>query len=227
MPAFSFIDGTKIHLNPHKKVVKSEDFTTLLDAKDLVDAVKKDADAYKKSVVAEIEKQKELAVDAGFQEGLNRLNEQIAYLEAEIKKVHLGLEDLIVPIALQAAKKIVGKEIELHPETVVDIISRNLKGVAEHQKVKIYVNKKDHNVLEEHKDRLEANFGRLESLSLQVRDDIEANCCVIETEVGIVNAQIDQQWEALEQAFKTILAEQEKTRAANEAQMDNKTEAQD
>ena len=50
---------------------------------------------------------------------------------------------MIFPVALEAAKKIVGREIEASEDTIVDIVSNSLKAVSTHKKITIYVNRKD------------------------------------------------------------------------------------
>ena len=48
-------------------------------------------------------------------------------------------------------------------------------------------------------------FERLENLSIQERDDIEPGGCIIETEAGIINAQLENQWRSLEIAFDEFM----------------------
>lgn len=204
---FTLIHGDDIHLSPGVKVVKADTFSEVLDSKGVLDKVQEDAVEYKKGVAAEIEKLKEQAELQGFQKGLEKWSEQVAFLEQEIGNVHDEIQKIIVPLSLSGAKKIFGKELELAPEAVVDIVANNLKSVSDHRKITIYANKKDKNYLDNGKSRLEKIFGRLESLSIQEREDIGRGGCIIETEKGIINAQIENQWRALEKAFKMVLQE--------------------
>lgn len=116
------------------------------------------------------------------------------------KEVHKN----ILPLALKAAKKIVGEELKLHPDRIVDIVLNSLKPVTQHKKIIIYVNKVDLAMLEENREKLKQAFERLESLSVQERSDIEPGGCMIETEAGIINAQLENQWRALENAFESF-----------------------
>lgn len=174
----------------------------MLSSEEMVEKVKEDANRYIQETVTESEKLKEAAEKAGFEEGFKKWAEQIAKLEEEIDRVRKDMEKMVIPIALKAAKKIVGREIELSETAIVDIVASNLKAVAQHKKIKIYVNKADLEVLEAHKPQLKERFESLESLSLIERSDIKAGGCVIETEGGIINAQLENQWKILEQAFE-------------------------
>ena len=164
-----------------------------------------DAQDYKVHVADECEKLKEHAQKEGFEEGFSKWVQKVAELEAEIQQVRKDLQKILVPVALKAAKKIVGREIELSDETIVDIVSNALKAVAQHKKVTIYVNKKDLATLDAHRSRIKQLFEALEALSIRERSDISPGGCIIETEGGIINAQIENQWRIIERAFEKLM----------------------
>lgn len=201
---FSFIHGETAHVAPSTKVLPAEEFSTLKTAKELLDHAVSDAEQYKKEVVSEIEKLKEIAQREGFEEGFKKWTEQIAMLEEEVKKVRQDMEKMVLPIALKAAQKIVSKELELSQNAIVDIVTANLKAVSQHKQVAIYVNKAELNALETARPKLKDLFEGLESLSIRERADIQPGGCVIETEGGIINAQIENRWRILENAFEKM-----------------------
>ncbi len=208
---FSLIYGESIHIAPEKKVIPSKELSTLMDAKEIVGHVQKDADQYRKEVVTECETQKEQARRDGFEEGNAEWAAHIIELENEIKKVRSELEKVIIPIAVKAAKKIMGRELEVSETTVVDIVANSLKAVSQHKKITIWVNRKDIDILEKHREKLAKKFETLESLSIREREDITQGGCIIETEAGIINAQLENQWMILENAFQQLMqAEKEK-----------------
>jgi type III secretion protein L len=79
-----------------------------------------------------------------------------------------------------------------------------LKAVAQHKQIVIYVNRQDLAALEAARPRLKDLFEQLEVLSLRERADIQTGGCVIETEGGIINAQIENRWRILENAFEAM-----------------------
>lgn len=206
---FSFIHGGAIHIAPKTKFVPAADFSSLQDAENVLKMAKDDAEKYKLEVSKECEKLKEAAEQEGFAKGFQFWTEHIAKLEAEIRSVRQSSEKMIVPIALKTAKKIVGKEIELSEDTIVDIVLNYLKAVSTHKKITIYVNKNDLSIVEKNRTRLKEVFESLESLSIRERSDIEPGGCVIETEGGIINAKLKNQWEIMEKAFQSLIKEKE------------------
>lgn len=206
---FSLIFGDKVHIAPKTKVISADAISKLMDAEEVLEKVKKDAEKYKIDVSSDCEKLKEQAQKEGYEEGYKQWAEHIAHLEAEIKKVREDVSKTVIPIALKAAKKIVGRELELKEDTIVDIVSNSLKSVAQHKKITIYVNKKDLEILEANRPRLKLLFESLEALSLRERSDINPGGCVIETEAGIINAQLENQWRTLENAFELLRKQKE------------------
>lgn len=202
---FSLIYGNKVLQAPKGKIIPAEEIAALQNAAEVLEAVQEDATKYKKEVVAEIEILKEQAQREGFEAGFNQWVEQIKFLEAEIEKVRAEVERIILPVALKAARKIVNKQIELSEDTIVEIVAANLKAVSQHKQITIYVNKKDLDIVEAQRPRLKQLFEKLESLSIRERADILPGGCVIETEVGIINAQLEDRWRVLETAFETMM----------------------
>lgn len=202
---FSLIHGDAIRIGPEARIIPAAEYSILLSAGEVLDLVKKDAEQYKKEVVAECEKLKEQAHAEGFEEGFKSWIEHIAKLEEEIKKVRSDMEKKVMPVAIEAAKKIVNKEIELAPATIVDIVCGTLKAVAQHKKITIYVNKNDLETVEANRPRIKQIFENLEALSIRARAELNPGGCVIETEGGIINAQLENRWRILETAFDNMM----------------------
>ena len=196
--------GDKISVAPERKILPAAEFCLLQSGVELLEYVKRDAEQYRAEVVKEGEQEKEAGYQAGYAEGFQLWSERIAALEEEFAKRGKEMEKSMVPLALTAARKIVGKEIALSENVIVDIVASSLKSVAQHKKIAIYVNKKDFDVLEKNKPRLREVFESLESFSIRARDDISPGGCVIETEIGIVNAQEEHRWQVLEKAFEKL-----------------------
>lgn len=203
---FSLIhEKGSLRLSPEGKILPAAAFSEVLGAGELLKTAQQDAETYKKAVVAECEKLKELAVKEGFEAGFSQWADHLAELVQETSKAHEEVSKVVIPLALKAAKKIVGREIELSREVAVDIVATALKAVSQHKKIMVYVNKQDVEALEKARPRLKAIFERLELLSIRAREDILPGGCIIETEAGIINAQLANQWQILEKAFEALM----------------------
>lgn len=212
MKFFSLIEDEDVHIAPDKKKIPAAEFSKLVEAKTILEKVKEEEIQYRKIVSQECEMIKEQAETAGFETGQQQWNKQVQLLDKEIKVIRAEIENSMVPLALTAVKRILGRELKTDPDTVVDIISTALKAVIQHKKIKIFVNPSDLKTVEASRARIRDLFERLDSLSIVPREDIEEGGCIIETEAGIINAQLESQLKALEQAFHAFFQNQNKKR---------------
>lgn len=202
---FSLYDNSSITLSPGSRHIPSDQLSKLLSAKQMVDSTKKATIEFKKKQVAETEQLKEKAASEGYAEGLERWTQEMSGIEDEIAKARKEFEQAILAAAMAAAKKFVGREIEQNPSTLVEIVTKSLKAVAQHKKIIIYCSKKDFELLDAARPDLKKLFEQLESLTVAVKEGIDGY--IIETERGIINhGNLDELWNALEKAFGSALA---------------------
>jgi len=202
---FTLMKKGDLQIPPNKKIIPADEFSLLLSAKELLEDAKKESLEYRKEITKECEQLREEAQKEGFEAGLKTFNLQIALLEEEIKMQKARMQKKIASLATAAVKKIIGKELETHPEVIVDLVTTALKAVSQHKKVAIYVNKKELAFIEKERDKIKKNFEHLETLTIAARENVAPGGCVIETEAGIINAQLDNQINALKKAFEHIL----------------------
>jgi type III secretion protein L len=202
MRFFSLIYQGEVHAADEDKVIPAEEFSTLMNAQEILEKAKEDAEAYLKEQQKEAAEMKEKATEEGFQKGLEQFNEKLFWFDRELKALRVELQNQILPLALKAARKIVASELKTNPEAIVDIVIQALAPVLQSKQITILVNKHDKEILEADKPELRAILEQVESFSILDRPDISRGGCIIETESGIINATIENQWRALESAFE-------------------------
>jgi len=201
---FSLIHGDDILIAPETKIVPAKEFTELLDARGVLDKVKQDALQYKQEIAEECEKMKEKGRQEGYEAGFLEWAKHIELFKAEIASVRGEYTKQLASIALKATQKIVGKAFEMSDDIIYRIVENALKPVLQHKRITIYVNKKDLFALEKNREKLKNAFEQIDFLSIRERDDVDPGGCVIETEGGIINARLENQWNVLEKAFQKL-----------------------
>ena len=202
---FSLIYSGDIHTTPENKVIPSEEFSELLKAIDVLKKAKQDVKIYlekNKDDCAQLLKQSE---EAGFNQGLTEFNKQIIHYEEKVKQMEHDLQKMVLPLALKAAKKIVGRELEANPDTIVDIVRQTLKPVTQNHYIRIFVSKQDKEILEQKKKDLKTILEHVKTFTIEEREGVTPGGCIIETEAGIINASLENQWRALEAAFEAFM----------------------
>lgn len=202
---FTLLQRDKILIGKNEKFIPAKEFSTLLDAEELKNRVEEEIKQLKKATEKKCKELKETARTEGFQEGLEQFNQHIIALEEKKRQLYHETQRLIIPLALKAAKKVVAQELKLHADVIVEIVKQTLKPVLQNHRIKIFVNKEDRAALESNKDSIKSILEQVETLSIEDRPDIERGGCIIETESGIINATLDNQWKALEAAFQGFM----------------------
>ncbi len=205
MKFFSLIFQGDIHLAEAEKVIPASEFSLLVSGKEIVEKAEEDAARLLDETQEKCRTLEEEAEKKGFQDGLLKFHEQLLYFEQTLNKIKNDTLAQVLPLALKAAKKIVGKELELHPDSIVDIVIQAIAPVTQNKKITIYVNKEDKELLDKEKPQIKAILEQVESLIIQERGDITKGGCIIETEKGIINATLENQFRALEAAFKRYM----------------------
>lgn len=204
MTIFSLIHQGDITKTSTNKIIKAEEFSLLLNIEELLKKTQEQIELFKQETVQERIEQKQQGFEEGKQEGLALFNHQMIYLDQKVKQMQHEMQKMILPLALKAAKKIVGTQLDLNPETIVEIVQQALKPVRQNHEIKIFVSKQDREALETNKEKLKTLFDQLRILSIEEREDLQPGSCIIETESGIINASLDNQWRALEAAFEAF-----------------------
>lgn len=202
MKLFSLIYQGDVHPSSDEKIIPAESYSKLVDAEEVLQKAREDGETLLKETEKKCEELRKEAHQLGFQEGLEKLNDAIISLDLEQKRMRHELHRHILPIALTAAKKIVGKELEIFPETIVEIVLQTIAPVAQCQRIVIYVSKDEKAHLEAERPQIAAILTQVQSLTIQEKAGLTPGSCIIQTEKGMINATIENQWAALERAFQ-------------------------
>ncbi|MCP5492145.1 MAG: HrpE/YscL family type III secretion apparatus protein [Chlamydiales bacterium] len=208
MNYFSLTDTESIQTHAQNKVIPADDFSMLISAKEALEKAQEEVEKKLETTKKQCQNLRKKAKEEGRNEGLIEFNHHLLEFENQIKTIRNETQRQVLSIALKAAKKIVNKELEVNPNVIVDIVSGALRPVTQYRHIKIYIHKDDKERIEKEKDRVRQQLDHVETFSIIERDDIEKGGCIIETEAGIIDASLENQWRALEAAFEKFMKPQ-------------------
>lgn len=188
-----------------EKIVPHDALGTFVELENLVADAKKELEILKQEFIEKETAALEDKKKEAYQEALTIFNQHIFALDAEVKTLRTHLMKQVLPLALSAAKKIVADQLQLHPDTIVAIIQKQLSQCASCKKVKIVVSKEDKTILDENKSALREKLDQVESFAIEDSPSMDQGSCMIITEAGNINASLDLQWKALENAFQRYM----------------------
>ncbi len=205
MKLLQLISGKQVRVAPGVKVIPQSEFSKIVDAGQLIDQIKQEGIDHRTEIALEGERLFDQSKEEGFQAGLKQWAEQIKLLEQEKLSVRKEVEKVIAKIAIITTKKVLDRELKQDPSTVVDIIAKNLKSVANHRKISLFVNKKDLDMFQHHKEKLKLIFEHVDTFNILSREDISEGGAIIETEAGIIDARIENLWTTIENTFEDLI----------------------
>lgn len=111
-------------------------------------------------------------------------------------------EKLMTEMILMIARKVIKDEIVERREVVINNIKEALQRVKDRDRIDIRVNFADLDMTTAHKDELIKMMESLKKVNIYEDSRIERGGCIIETDVGAIDARISTQLEAIEEAIR-------------------------
>jgi flagellar assembly protein FliH len=136
---------------------------------------------------------------------LNSLRQALLQLNNLRQDTVQKLEKEVVELALAIARKVICREIEVDKEVVVWVARQALTKVEDSGKITIKLNPSDLQFINETKYRLSEMIGNIDNVKLESEDTIHSGGCVVETDLGDIDARIEHQLQAVEETFRTAL----------------------
>lgn len=138
------------------------------------------------------------ATEEGASEGTaqaQHMREEIAGLEARMLK---EVEGEVVRAAMRVARELLAAEMQLREDAVVDVAATALVAAKTARDINLRANPRDAAVLRNHKARLVSVLTRAKDLEVREDRRVRPGGVLIETESGVVDAQLETQLEELE-----------------------------
>jgi type III secretion protein L len=205
MKYFTLLHKDKVIHPASSAVVPAEEFSELLNGKELLAKAEEDIALYKKEVEEEAKRLKENAYKEGLKEGAEAWAAKLKEFHDEMEQFKEKVGKMVVPIAIKAAKKVVGKELEAHPELFIEVVQHSLKPLMESKRFTIYVSRSDLELFEAHRESLKKVLENVETLAIRTKEELEPGNAIVETEVGIITINQEELWQALEKAFSALI----------------------
>jgi len=150
------------------------------------------------------EQGKELGLEAGKQE-VGLLMQQamgvINYIVGERQKIYEGLEPQVADLALKIAEKIIQTEVTLNNDIVLNLIKSNLDKVKDREEIIVRVNQDDYEYVKENEDSIRKMLEGVKKFRIESDGVVEKGGCMIDTNLGNLDARVDFQLEILKLAF--------------------------
>lgn len=174
----------------------------VVDAQKKAEEIKAEARAFRDEVFAKAREEAQADVQARAAEELAKAKMQAGTIVAEAEKD-------ILDLALKIAAKIIGRDLEREPDTLIEIVATATEAARSSKSMILRVNPDDGKLLREKRPRLMELVGRAVDISIRDDADVEKGGCVIQTEFGVIDGQLRTQFEMLRNVLMPADAKKE------------------
>ena len=181
------------------KIIKAEEYGLFLKADALLDAAEKKAAETQKKAEEAYERKREEGYRDGLEEG--KLEHAEKMMETILSSVEFieGIEGTLVSVVNQAIRKIIGDMDD--KERIVRIVRNALNSVRGQQNVTVRVAPADEEIVAQALSAMTAGSSGSAFLTIVADARLPRNSCILESELGVVDASLETQLKALENAF--------------------------
>ncbi|WP_461211047.1 HrpE/YscL family type III secretion apparatus protein [Desulfocurvus sp. DL9XJH121] len=189
---------------PGTKVIKAEDFARMVEANDLLEEARK----LHEKMVAEAHEIYESQKSRGYEEGLEegRMEHAAKVFEVASKSLDFfeKLEKSVVRIVSDSLEKVLG-ELD-QDELILRVVKSGLAIARNERRVVVRVCPEQHETVEAATSELLRHFAAIRLLDVVADPRLKMGDCLVESEMGVVDAGLDTQMAALKRVMENRIA---------------------
>lgn len=186
----------------HKKVIDASDEAgrILAKAQAQAEGIRGEAEQVLLDAKAKREETLKKAYAEGEAKGLTQLTEKLLAFEKLKERFYAEAEPDVIKLVMTIAEKVIGRIVVEHHDMIRSVVHQALeKAIGDRIVVKL--NPEDYRKLMEGEHTFRDVVDRTRSLTFREDDAIVSGGCIVETEVGTIDAQIDTQLKAIKKAL--------------------------
>lgn len=162
--------------------------------------IKKQAEEILVKVGEERDRERKRGLEEGRQQGLAEVSQKILAATHEKERLFRDIERDIIRLTYDISEKIIGKDLHERETAIVDLIRQALHASIG-QKVVILVHPQDFEVVRKNQQLLIQALDASKTIQIRPDDKVKPKGCLIDTEIGTIDAQLETQLAAVRKAL--------------------------
>lgn len=187
----------------HKRVVDAREKAAriVVDAEGEATNIRGEAEG----VLADAKKRREDELRRGYAEGeskgLAKVTEKLLELERLRERFYEGVEPEVIKLAMSIAEKVIGK-LAAENQDMIKIVVRQALERTLGDRIVIRLNPEDHRAMMAEGCDFRESLDRTKRLTFREDESISRGGCIVESEVGTIDAQLELQLDAIRKALE-------------------------
>jgi type III secretion protein L len=216
MASFIFIENNRIRIPSTTKVIKADSYTGVLPAEDILSEAQSKAEemiSKARKQAEEIVKEAEIAYrrekQRGYREGLEKAKQEMAVeisaTSLKTSQYYHAVEKKIVALVMDTVRKVI--DISDNGELIISLAKKALLILKSQKQITLKVAPDQVEFVNERMDELMHAYPNIDTIEVKGDKRMPPTDLILESEIGIVNAGIETQLTAIEQAFSQCFLE--------------------
>ena len=191
-------EGT-FDIDPAKRIIKASEYAAYLNAQEIIVLAQEKAAQIDEDAKLAYEEEKKRGFDEGMEEGNEKVSQLMIDSMAKSVENFESFENSVIQVVEDALRKIVG---DMDDKELVSRVVRNaLAMVRDQKKVTLIVNPKELDTVRGQLNDLLAQYPSINVIDVVSDARVSMGGCKLETEMGVVDASIETQLEAIKKSL--------------------------
>jgi type III secretion protein L len=210
METYILIDNNRLKISPSAKLIKAESYSTIVEADDILSKVKARADQIlqtaredARTIERDAKSAYTLEFEKGYNDGLKKAKQEMAsQISATILKsehyIH-NFEEKIAALVLDTVRKVIAGIDQM--DLISALIKKALTTMKHQKNIKLKVSPLHIDFLNDRISEILISLPYLDGIEVIADERLTPNQLVMESPIGIVDASIETQLAAIQDAF--------------------------
>ncbi|MET4695766.1 HrpE/YscL family type III secretion apparatus protein [Endozoicomonas lisbonensis] len=191
-----------LHIDPAARVLKATDYARYLEAKDIIQSAEQRAEQIIEAAKAAYEQEKQKGYEDGVTESRIDQADQMLKVVSRTINYLAEVETALAEILMSGVKKIIGEFDQ--EELAVNLVRNALQHVRNEKQVTIRIPPSQFKMVKAKVNDILAEYKGVGFIDLVADQRLSTGDCIMESEIGVVDASVDLQIAALQKRFEKI-----------------------
>lgn len=191
-----------LHIDPAAKVLKAKDYALYLEAKDIIESAEQKATRIIEASKTAYEQEKQKGYDEGMEASKVDQADQMLKVVSRTINYLAEVESAMAEILMSGVKKIIGEFDQ--EELAVNLVRHALQHVRNEKQVTIRIPPSQFKMVKSKLNDILAEYKGVGFIDLVADQRLSTGDCIMESEIGVVDASVDLQIAALQKRFERI-----------------------
>lgn len=182
-------------------IIPREHVDANIEARRIKQEAYDEAERVRQEAEASAEVTRQQGYDEGYQEGLAAYTEQTTRALLQLKESEAAIEGEFIKLVRACVEKVLGQEIKLNPDAVTGIVRMALQDARQQREIIVRVHPDDVESLNKNKRKLLEVLARANAVEIREDQTIARGGCIVMTELGMIDASLNRQLDAIAAAI--------------------------